>query len=40
MSGGSLNYFYSQLEDHVGDFDDRELDDLVKDLAKLLGIRN
>ena len=35
MSGGSLNYFYSQLEDHAGDFDDRELDDLVKDLAQL-----
>lgn len=35
MSGGSLNYFYSYLEDHIGDFDDKELDDLVKDLAKL-----
>lgn len=35
MSGGSLNYFYSQVEDHVGDFGDRELDDLVKDLAQL-----
>lgn len=35
MSGGSLNYFYSDMEDHVGDFDDMELDDLVRDLAKL-----
>lgn len=35
MSGGSLGYFYSDLESHVGDFGDRELDDLVKDLAKL-----
>ena len=35
MSGGSLNYFYSSLEDHVGDFGDKELDDLVKDLSVL-----
>ena len=35
MSGGSLNYFYSYLEEHVGDFEDKELDELVKDLAKL-----
>ena len=35
MSGGSLNYFYSDLEEHIGDFGDRELDDLVKDLAQL-----
>jgi len=35
MSGGSLNYFYSDMESHVGDFGDKELDDLVKDLAKL-----
>ena len=35
MSGGSLNYFYYQLEDHVGDFDDKELDNLVADLSKL-----
>lgn len=35
MSGGSLNYFYSDLESHVGDFSDKELDDLVKDLVKL-----
>jgi len=35
LSGGSLDYFYSTLEDHVGDFGDKELDDLVKDLATL-----
>lgn len=35
MSGGSLNYFYAELENHVGDFEDRELDELVKDMAKL-----
>ena len=35
MSGGSLNYFYCQLDDHVGDFKDKELDELVSDLAKL-----
>ena len=35
MSGGSLDYFYCQLQDHVGDFKDKELDDLVSDLADL-----
>ena len=35
MSGGSLDYFYSYMQDHVGDFADKELDDLVKDLAEL-----
>lgn len=35
MSGGSLDYFYSTLEDHIGDFGDKELDDLVRDLATL-----
>ena len=35
MSGGSLGYFYSELENHVGDFEDKELDDLVRDLAEL-----
>ena len=35
MSGGSLDYFSCQLEDHVGDFGDKELDELVKDLAAL-----
>lgn len=39
MSGGSLNYFYSSLEDHAGDFDDMELDDLVKDLSNLFYAR-
>lgn len=35
MSGGSLNYFYNKLEEHIGDFGDKELDDLVKDIAEL-----
>ena len=35
MSGGSLNYFYCELESHIGDLGDKELDDLIKDLAKL-----
>ena len=35
MSGGSLDYFYCQLNDHIGDFKDKELDDLVADLADL-----
>ena len=35
MSGGSLDYFYCQLQEHIGDFKDKELDDLVKDLAEL-----
>lgn len=35
MSGGSLNYFYIGLEEHIGDFGDKELDDLVKDLSTL-----
>lgn len=35
MSGGSLDYFYSQLQEHTGDFEDKELDELVEDLAKL-----
>lgn len=35
MSGGSLNYFYAELQDHVGDFGDKELDELVSDLAEL-----
>lgn len=35
MSGGSLDYFYCTLQDHVGDFGDKELDELVKDLAEL-----
>jgi len=35
VSGGALECFYSHLEDHVGEFKDRELDNLVQDLAKL-----
>ena len=35
MSGGSLNYFYGELESHAGDFHDKELDELVKDLSNL-----
>ena len=35
MSGGSLNYFYMYLQEHVGDFKDKELDELVEDLAEL-----
>lgn len=35
MSGGSLNYFYSELESHDRDFGDLELNELVKDLAQL-----
>ena len=35
MSGGSLNYFYCDLESHIGDFGDKELDELVEDLAEL-----
>ena len=35
MSGGRLNYFYNDLESHIGDFKDKELDDLVADLAEL-----
>ena len=31
MSGGSLDYFYNTLQEHVGDFRDKELDHLVKD---------
>lgn len=35
MSGGSLNYFHGLLEDHAGDLGDKELGELVKDLAKV-----
>ena len=35
MSGGSLDYFYYTLADHSSDFDDKELNDLVSDLATL-----
>ena len=39
MSGGSLDYFYVTLAEHVGDFKDAELDDLVKDLCELFHAR-
>lgn len=35
MSGGSLDYFYYTLQDHDKDFGDKELNDLVSDLAGL-----
>ena len=35
MSGGCLDYFYSTLEDHTEDFRDKELNELVSDMAKL-----
>ena len=35
MSGGSLNYFFSDLGYHAEDFNDKELNELVKDLAAL-----
>ena len=35
MSGGSLDYFYSEMESKIGCFHDAELDDLVRDMAKL-----
>ena len=39
MSGGRLDYFYSQVEEHVGDMGDKELNNLVDDLAKLFHAR-
>ncbi len=37
MSGGSMNYVYCQIEEEcVGQMGDRELDDLMKDVAKLV----
>lgn len=35
MSGGSLNYFYAELEDHCQDLGDKELNELVLDLSRL-----
>lgn len=35
MSGGSLDYFYCRLEEHADDLGDKELNDLIKDLAEL-----
>ena len=39
MSGGSLNYFYTALQEHAGDFGDKELDELVSDMAELFHAR-
>lgn len=35
MSGGSLDYFYTELRGHSRDLGDKELDELVSDLADL-----
>ena len=35
MSGGSLDYFYCILQEHDKDFGDKELNELVSDLAEL-----
>lgn len=35
MSGGSLDYFYMRLREHENDLGDKELNELVKDLAEL-----
>ena len=35
MSGGSLDYFYCTLQEHDKDFGDKELNELVSDLAEL-----
>ena len=39
MSGGSLGYFFCEVEQHAGDFKDKELDNLLKDLADLFHAR-
>ena len=39
MSGGSLGYFYSDLEEHKDDLGDIELNDLVKDISELFYAR-
>lgn len=37
MSGGSHNYAYCQIDEYfVGHMHDRELDDLMKDVSKLM----
>lgn len=36
MSGGSRNYFCYQLEEQAGEMRDRELDELVRDLAVVM----
>lgn len=35
MSGGSLGYFFTDIQEHVGDFGDKEIDELVNDIATL-----
>jgi len=35
MSGGSLDYFFFKLEEHAKDLGDKELNELVADLATL-----
>lgn len=35
MSGGALDYFYCTLQEHDKDFGDKELNELVSDLAEL-----
>jgi hypothetical protein len=37
MSGGSFDYFYSQIEDkYVGFMEDEQLNDMMKDIVQLL----
>lgn len=37
MSGGSFNYGYVKIEyDYVGYMQDREMDDLMKDIVKIM----
>lgn len=37
MSGGSFNYMYGQIEDtYVGEMEDRELNEMIKDLCYVL----
>lgn len=36
MSGGSMNYIYRRVEDASDYIDDREIKDLLNDLAELL----
>lgn len=36
MSGGSMNYLCYRVEEVADDFEDREIRDLVKDVATLL----
>ena len=36
MSGGSMDYICFQVKEHVGCFEDKELDELLDDMAELL----